>query len=808
MFPREEVPDKFIRDVLTEVEGMRKIYLKDGKAVYDKAVAKHIREWREHHKLDKKALAEATRKRAELRVDVDKKGAFHAMLHRLSGGAVGAGERASIYAKGEVIRHRYLARWDRGVTELNAASVVKNGTLDKEIMMEMHAIGTTGKGGVSGSKLAEDLARLYRGLNDEMHADMRRYGMRAGYLDDFIISQSHSADKIREAGYKNWRKFLDDNDLIDKDRTFTGELKGNKGRQEKYLEDVYKKLTTYGDRDNLGRELTPEGVLVITKRQLSTPKFSSRSLHFKDGEKFFLYNQMFGDKNLAESFQKSFRRSSQFQSFADVLGPDPEGAFNRFMEVHGRDMSTAQRVELENIWKNLTGKVNEGSDSMLAQGFAIGRAIMNAALLGKAVISALPDFAISISKMRTISGEGVFSTAHKLASDYFALATSKAERQTMGLLLEIQAEGILGATFSRLGVGGEGSSRLAADISRMTYKYNLLEPHTNISKWAFGVTLGAEMNIRLNTNYGDLPANFRNYLNSYNVTYKDWGAMQSLRASNPEILGNFNGKAFLAPGELRKFDPGLADKMSVLYGDSANIAVPTPGVRQKAAANAGLAAGTFTGQLWRSMLHLKSFPLTVLRSVDNIVRSAAPDGSQGSLRDALSTKEGAFAMAQLMGGATVLGGLALMAKDVASGKEPRDVLSGQGLLDSFIQGGAGGLYADLIFGAYDVQGRSLTSAMLGPTGALANDVANIFATARGSALSDDPKGKLSKAGKDAIKLAMRNVPGQNLFYLEAGLKYLVLDEINEGLNPGYKRRREKRMKKKEALFSDDGVDSL
>src|SRR5690606_39846592 len=63
------------------------------------------------------------------------------------------------------------------------------------------------------------------------------------------------------------------------------------------------------------------------------------------------------------------------------------------------------------------------------------------------------------------------------------------------------------------------------------------------------------------------------------------------------------------------------------------------------------------------------------------------------LRDALKTKEGLMATGELMVAATALGGLALMAKDVVAGKEPRDVFTKEGLADAFIQGGAGGLYA-------------------------------------------------------------------------------------------------------------------
>lgn len=803
LFPKEEVPDKFIRDVLGEVEGLRRRYKKDGKKAYNKAVADNIKRWREIYRVDKSARISAAKASARLQIDAKEFGPFKAMKRILSGDGVGKNQRVHIDVMSEVAHKRYLQKLTKGLEDLDAINIMRDGSLDKEIMIEMDHIAKTGKYGKTGNESAGKIASILRSLNDEMHADMRRHGMRVGYLEDFIVSQSHAKIKLLPAGvdkavaFREWREFIEP--LLDPDRTFTGALKGNKGRQEKYLREVFDKLTEHGDRDGLGKGLTPLGIRNLTQREIHVPRFSSRSLHFKDGDAFFNYNQRFGERNLMESFQHSMRKSAQLQAFVEALGPDPDTMFKDFLRRYNDQLSTPEKVELRNIWRNLTGKVNEGSDSMVAKSFSIKRALLNAALLGKATISALPDFAIAISKMKTISGDNFFTTSQKLFNDYIALATSPGERQKMATMIEIFAEGLLGETYSRLGMGIEGGSSVAANITRYTFKLNGLEWHTNNAKWAYGLTLASEFHTRLDTNYGDLPPRFRKFLNAYGLDHKDWGALQKLNKADPELF-NVNGRGMVSPGAVRGINPNLADKLAMAYTDSANIAIPTPGARQRAAANQGLEAGTWAGQLMRTLGHLKSFPLTVLRSVDNIIKSAAPVGMDARLRDALKTKEGLMATGELMVAATALGGLALMAKDVIAGKEPRDVFTGEGLVDSFIQGGAGGLYADLIFGAYDVPGRSFTSALLGPTGALVDDAAKAYAELR----DGDPK----KAGKNAVKAAMRRIPGQNLFYLEAGLRYMVLDNLNEALNPGYRNRRLNRMRQQPALFSDDGVDSL
>src|SRR5690606_33794562 len=231
----------------SEVEGLKKRYKKEGKNAYNKAVADNIKRWREIYRVDKKARISSVKARAALDIEVKEHGPFKAMKRILSGDGVGKNQRVHIDIMAEVAHKRYLQKLTKGLEDLDAINVMREGALDKEIMIEMDHIAKTGKYGKTGNEVAGKIAAILRSLNDEMHADMRRHGMRVGYLEDFIVSQSHAKIKLLPAGvdkdvaFREWREFIEP--LLDPDRTFTGALKGNKGRQEKYLREVFDKLT-------------------------------------------------------------------------------------------------------------------------------------------------------------------------------------------------------------------------------------------------------------------------------------------------------------------------------------------------------------------------------------------------------------------------------------------------------------------------------------------------------------------------------------------------------------------------------------
>ena len=191
--------------------------------------------------------------------------------------------------------------------------------------------------------------------------------------------------------------------------------------------------------------------------------------------------------------------------------------------------------------------------------------------------------------------------------------------------------------------------------------------------------------------------------------------------------------------------------------------------------NLGLPKGTVAGEAIRMIMMLKGFPITMITK--GLTRQYYTSGFAGTMK--------------MITGMSAMGYVAMSAKDILKGKEPKSVFSddymksAKVITASMIQGGGMGIFGDFMFGEFNRYGQSFTKTVAGPAFGSADDVASMFAKViRG----DD-------VAKDAVKFAIRNTPYANLFYTRAAADYMVLHGLMEYMDPGYLRRTEKRLKK-------------
>jgi hypothetical protein len=217
----------------------------------------------------------------------------------------------------------------------------------------------------------------------------------------------------------------------------------------------------------------------------------------------------------------------------------------------------------------------------------------------------------------------------------------------------------------------------------------------------------------------------------------------------------------------------LRAKLGNIYADVADIAIPTPGAKERAIMNQGLMRGTPAGEAIRTIMQLKAFPITYLTK--GVASQYHMSGKAG--------------IAKMMIGSTIMGYLSMATKDILRGREPREVFSDDytktkdTFVAAFLQGGGAGIFGDFIFGEANRYGQSFTTTLLGPTAGTADDLYTIYSkTVQG----DD-------ASANAMRLALQNMPYVNLFYTRAAMEYLFIYGLQEASNPGYLRRMERRL---------------
>ena len=157
-------------------------------------------------------------------------------------------------------------------------------------------------------------------------------------------------------------------------------------------------------------------------------------------------------------------------------------------------------------------------------------------------------------------------------------------------------------------------------------------------------------------------------------------------------------------------------------------------------------------------------------------------------------RNGLPGIAGVIGMSMLFGYIAMSAKDMAKGREPRTFdpkmdweHNSAIVFDAMLQGGGLGLYGDLLFGKFAAYGSSPIDSLAGPTFGGASNVIQ--------ALSKVKAGDVDGAGTDAVNMLARNIPGGNLFYVQAALNYMIVYQMQEMANPGYLRRMESRLRK-------------
>jgi hypothetical protein len=209
--------------------------------------------------------------------------------------------------------------------------------------------------------------------------------------------------------------------------------------------------------------------------------------------------------------------------------------------------------------------------------------------------------------------------------------------------------------------------------------------------------------------------------------------------------------------------------------NEAKTAVIAPDVVTRAAMTQGARAGTLGGELGRSVMLFKSFPLAMLlRNLDRI-RDLGKDGAPVS-RAAYS--------AALMVGLTLFGALSVELKDLASGKNPRDATTGKFWGAAFAQGGGLGIFGDMLYtgmGGNSRGGQPNWSSLAGPVLGTGVDALNVTLGNLGQAL----QGKETHAGAEALRFTRQNLPLLNLWYAKAAIDHMGFQALQESLSPGY-----------------------
>ena len=732
------------------------------------------------------------------------------------------GARASAAAAQSALIRRYLAGAAGELEQAGLFAVLRRGEMDQDVTRALWDIDTPDKLKDLPPQAVE-IAKIMRKWQEVARVDANRHGAWIGKDPNYVVRQSHSPDRLNNAGEAKWK--ADILPRLDLARMFPD---GPPKDLDSWLSEAYANLTTgirpdradagaarmsaFKGPGNLGKKLSQE-----------------RVFQFKSADDWFEYNQEYGFGNLREAYVQGLHRSAESTGLMQVLGTNPEYNLDAIVKSMRNEMSrenpellkkfdaqTRGGKRISNAYAEVSGATRHAASVRLAAVGAGIRAFNTLTGLGGAVISSVTDVPVRASALRFQGqsylrslSEGVIAPIKRIVSGVGS-AERKASLSAIGYFNEV-AIGNLAARFSP----DESMPGRFQKATNTFFKWNLLGPWQDEMQRSALESMGRFFGDLSGQDFGKLSDRTRTTLERYRIDDTAWKAIRK------GIAEEDGGAKFLTPTAVRELDldtflplavdrlralkestikrggdvtkldrqvnkileetrESAADKLQQLYADELKAAVIQPDARTLAFIRQGQQAGTPVGEALRLFFQFKSFGIAIMQ--------------RGFLREFYGYDKGAggklgtselHGLAMFMAGSMSFGYLAMSMKDLIKGKEPRPIDNYKTWQAAAAQGGGFGIYGDFLFGEASRFGQGFLQTLGGPTVGKADQIFSLWNKVKAG---DD-------VGAEALRFTISNTPYANLFYTRMAIDYLFLYELQESMSPGYLRRMEKRVEK-------------
>jgi hypothetical protein len=608
----------------------------------------------------------------------------------------------------------------------------------------------------------EGFAKQWLELTDEIRADFNARGGSVSKNERWFMPQKHDGVAIEKLGRETWKEeikpLLDRQYMLDD----AGKPLGD-AEYEEMLDYVYETITTGGL--NKVKEMTVPRM----GKKLSRKGSERRVLYFKDAKSWIDYQNKYGKGDIFTTLTDHINAYANDVALMERFGPSPETTYQalRAMVDKEQRLTQTQKAMSDSIFNVVSGKLNQGELTGLADFMQTTRNLLTAAFLGKAFLSALSDvgFQAITARFNNIPAYKVMSRQLSLLNP--ANEADRVFATKIGLISEAVNRASAANRYSD--VYGTGTSTKVAEF---VMRASLLEPWTDMGRKAFGMEFSAMLAENFGKTFDELDPILQSRFEAYGITADDWNVFRSQKPIT-------NKKVRFADMLQER-----GEKFHRMILSETDYAVPTPDARVRAITTGGLGRATVAGQGIRTIMMLKSFTITI--ALTHLQR-AAFQVSGGQKLEYLGL---------LLTSTTVLGALSLQTKDIAAGREPRPMDNKEFFMAALIQGGGLGIFGDYLFSDVNRFGGGIVSTAFGPTGQLAEDV---FKVSLGN-IQQAVKGEETNVLGESARLVERYTPDLWQTHL---LKNAMFDQIEMLADPDAQRKYNRMMRKRQREYQQD-----
>jgi len=609
----------------------------------------------------------------------------------------------------------------------------------------------------TGDTAARDLSKAFGAARRKAN-DM--YEAAGGFVRskvDYGVPQSHSQTRVGKATKDEWTDFvltlINRNEMTD---DLGGEL-GEAGAREA-LGTMYEHIKSGGWAS---REVSQVGGAYKIGARTADPDF----IPFKDGDAWIAYAERFGSQTDPWRAMVGYIDTMSHQiAETEVLGVDADATWkfaeDLFLKKNEASDKAKGQVKFANAMRdNWTGVAQEPQSRIWARGMSNVRQYLASVQLGSAFMSSFSDIGVarSAAAFSGLSQGGHLRFLKKLSVS----SEFRESAREIGLILENAIDmGTAAHRYSMEDFTTEFSSRL----SDFTMRASLLSGFTQMSRDAVGMSALNDLAVHRSKKFTELPLNMQRSLEGFEIGADVWDKVRS-----SEVY-NVNGVEFLRPKEVevvagREAAVSLMEFVNALQSRS----VLTASIQSQAAVRGSSAPGPIE---------------FVLRPLGQLFEEIA----QRNVNGALSQAANIFIVT------TVIGAVVLQAKEVAKGRNPKDMDSSEFWSAAALQGGGLGIFGDFLFADHNRFGQSIGQSLAGPTVSLAQDALKLTVGNVREAI----EGKETNIGREAVKFATDNAPAQSLWYARLAFERMVEDQLMRLVDPEAQSRFNAKARKSES----------
>jgi hypothetical protein len=632
-------------------------------------------------------------------------------------------------------------------------------------------------GETSGNATAKVLAKAWLETAESLRLQFNERGGAIGKLDKWGMPQVHNMLAVRASSFEEWRDFLMGDDtregLLDRGNMVDQEtgLPMTPQRLELALRSVYDTIISDGWNDRNPGSFTGAG-------KLANRHANARFLLFKDADSWLQYSQRYGRplSKLSQSFDPGsaifdamishIHGMSRDIALMERLGPNPKATIRWLSDSIQKEahlpkysgdkrikQANASSVRLDNLFNELTGGF-QVEHPKLARTMSSIRAYESASKLGSAFLSSLGDIATQYVTRRF---NGLPSM--RVAADYLGSLkpSSAADRAHAARQWHIAESAIRTMGSYNRWTGEAMTGEIPTRLSNAVMQLSLLNKWTDEGRKLFNKQVWAAITDNAEKSWetlGKSDRRFHRMLERYGFGPGEWDAIRSTP------LQEDGGAHWILPDNVT--DPDLARRVAEMALQETEMAVPSSSLRVRAAVDANLRKGSIPGEMFRSMLQFRGYPLQLFWTHG---RRALEEGGWGATKYAASL----FIMS------TVMGAISYQLAQIATGKDISNMNLHENpdfIAQAAFKGGGLGIFGDLLQHVNSKDWRDFLTQNAGPVYSSVQDVGNV-------ALSKNH-------GKALSQLIRNNTPGSTLWYIKLAFQREVIDQMQAMIDPKFR----------------------